>query len=277
VHGASSLAGQVAVVTGASGTIGAAIATGLAEHGMSVALLGRNRTRLDAALGGVTASGARAEAFAVDVTDAEQVEAVVAAVERDLGAVQLLVNAAGRIERTEVPVWEADPGEWWSVVTANVLGPFLLARAVLPRMASRGGGRVVDLNSGLGVRDTAAYSAYAASKAALARLGGSIAAAGAAHGIRAFELAPGAVRSAMTAGMPMHAERPDEEWTPVELTVDLVVGIAHGEIDELTGRYLRAGVDDLRTLRARAGWIVERDARTLRIRPYAEDDPLALS
>jgi NAD(P)-dependent dehydrogenase (short-subunit alcohol dehydrogenase family) len=270
-----SLKGTTAVVTGASGAIGAAVAQGLAGRGAAVALLGRNRTRLHTTLRAITEAGGRAEALTVDVTDRDSVDAAVATVERDLGPVTLLVNAAGRIERHERPVWEEEPAEWWSVVTANLYGPFLMARALVPRMIAAGGGRVVDLNSGLGVRDGEVYSAYSASKAALARLGGSVALAGAPHGVRAFEVAPGLVRSAMTAGMPMHAEVPEERWTPVEATVDLVVAIAEGNLDELTGRYLRAGTDDAEALRDQARRIVERDARTLRIRPYGDDDPLA--
>jgi NAD(P)-dependent dehydrogenase (short-subunit alcohol dehydrogenase family) len=142
-------------------------------------------------------------------------------------------------------------------------------------MVRRGGGRVVDLSSGLALRDGEPYSAYSASKAALARMGGSLAAAGARHGIRSFEVAPGAVRSPMTAGMAMHAERPDDAWTPVERTVELVLAIAAGELDDLSGRYLRAGVDDVDSLRAWSGWIAEKDARTLRLRPWGSDDPVA--
>lgn len=274
--GPGPLAGQVALVTGASGGIGRALAVGLARAGASVGLVGRNRPRLDATLREVArAGGGKAVALAADVTVAEAVSAVVETVTRDLGPVDLLVNNAGLIEHDEVPVWEADPREWWAVVEANLKGPFLLGRAVLPSMVDRGGGRVVDISTGIAVRDGAVYSAYAASKTALMRLSGSIAAAGAAHGVRAFEVAPGLVRTAMSTAMPMHAGVADHEWTPVERVVELVVAVAQGRLDRLSGRFLRAGVDDVERLQAWADWIVERDARTLRLRPYGSDDPLS--
>lgn len=141
-------------------------------------------------------------------------------------------------------------------------------------MVARGGGRVIDVNSGFAGRDTAGYSAYAASKAALFRIGGSLAAAGAPYGLRAFEVAPGLVRTAMSEGMARHGDLPDDAWTPVDAAVELVVAIAGGQLDELSGRYLRADCDSVASLRAAAGTIVERDARTLRMRAWGEGDPL---
>lgn len=264
----------VALVTGASGGIGRSIAVALAGAGMSVALLGRDRERLDAALREASAAGAPAVAVPCDVVDWPQVQEAVDLVADELGPVDLLVNAAGRIERDDVPVWEADPGEWWEVVEANLRGSFHLVRAVVPGMVARGAGRVVDLSSGIGARDSAVYTAYATSKAALFRLSGGLASAGAEHGVRAFELAPGRVRSAMTAGMPMHAGKPEDYWTPVERTTDLVLAIAAGRLDALTGRFLRADVDDVATLVAQADRIAASGGRVLAVRTHGPDDPL---
>lgn len=264
----------VALVTGASGGIGRSIAAALAGAGMRVALLGRDRDRLRAALEDVRTLG-RALPVVCDVADWQQVQAAVDLVEGELGPVDLLVNAAGRIERDDVPVWEADPGEWWEVVEANLRGSFHLVRAVVPGMVARGGGRVVDLSSGIGARDSAVYTAYAAGKAALFRLSGGLALAGAGHDVRAFELAPGRVRSAMTAGMPMHADKPEDYWTPVERTTGLVLAIAAGRLDPLSGRFLRADVDDVDTLVAQAGRIAESGGRVLAVRTYGPDDPLS--
>jgi NAD(P)-dependent dehydrogenase (short-subunit alcohol dehydrogenase family) len=268
-----SLTDQVALVTGASGGIGRALAVGLSRVGMSVGLLGRNLTRLDATLREVVEGGGRGIALSIDVTVPGEVDGAVEAVTHDLGPVDLLVNNAGRIEKSDGPVWKADPKEWWSVVETNLRGPFLLAHAVLPSMIERGAGRIVDMNTGLALRNDSGYSAYAASKAALFRLSGAIAVAGADHGVRAFEVSPGIVPTAMSTSMPMHAAR--QNWTPVEAVVQLVVAIAEGRLDELSGRYFRAGTDDVDSLRAWAGWIAEQDARTLRLRPYGLDDPLA--
>jgi NAD(P)-dependent dehydrogenase (short-subunit alcohol dehydrogenase family) len=265
------LGGLVALVTGASAGIGRHLAEGLAARGAAVAGLARGGDRLRAAMAEVAeATGARTLAVPADVTDAAAVEAAVAEVTRELGPVGLLVNNAGLIDAAEVPLWEADPGQWWSVVESQVRGPFLLARAVIPGMVAAGGGRVVGLASGISTRANALYSAYSAGKTAQMRITESIDLAGAAHGVRAFDLAPGVVDTAMTRAMPMHEGR--TEWTRPEDVVDLVVAVAAGELDQWSGRFFRAGVDSLDTLRATTP---SGDARKLRLVPYGDGDPLA--
>jgi NAD(P)-dependent dehydrogenase (short-subunit alcohol dehydrogenase family) len=264
------LRGLVALVSGASVGIGRHLAEGLAARGAAVAGLARGTGRLAAAMDGVAAAtGSRTLAVPADVTDRAAVDAAVAEVTATLGPVGLLVNNAGLIDAAEVPPWDADPDQWWSVVESHVLGPFLLARAVVPGMVAAGGGRVVGLASGLGTRGDARYSAYSAGKTAQMRLTESIDLAGAAHGVRAFDLAPGVVDTAMTRAMPLHAGR--TEWTRPQDVVDLVVAIAAGELDHWSGRFLRAGVDSLATLRATTP---SGDARRLRLLPYGDGDPL---
>lgn len=239
-------AARTALVTGASRGIGRELALGMARAGLDVALLARDEARLTDVAQEVGAHGVRAVVLVADVTDHAGVGAAVRRAEEELGSVDLLVNNAGRVD-TEVPLWEADPEEWWSVVETDVRGPFLLAHAVVPGMLARGGGRVVDLNSGSGTRDSALATAYTVAKTALFRIGGALHEAGHGQGLRAFELAPGVVRTDMTASMRVHADR--TEWTPAEASTDLVTAIARGELDELSGCYLRAGVDTPASLR----------------------------
>jgi NAD(P)-dependent dehydrogenase (short-subunit alcohol dehydrogenase family) len=265
-----SLAGTVALVTGASAGIGRYIVEGLAARGAAVAGLARTADRLTAAMAEVAeVTGARTLAVAADVTDRAAVEAAVERVTAELGPVDLLVNNAGLIDAAEVPLWEADPEQWWQVVESQVRGPFLLAHAVVPAMVARGRGRVIGLASGLGTRGSDVYSAYSAGKTAQMRITEGIALAGAEHGVRAFDLAPGVVDTEMTRAMPMHAGR--TEWTRPEDVVDLVVAIAIGELDAWSGRFFRAGADDPATLRATtpAG-----AGRQLRLRPYGDGDPI---
>lgn len=265
------LTGLVALVTGASAGIGRHLAEGLAARGAAVAGIARGGDRLRAAMDEVAAAtGARTLAVPADVTDTAAVDAAVAAVSRELGTVGLLVNNAGLVDAAEVPLWDADPGQWWAVVESQVRGPFLLARAVLPGMVAAGRGRVVGLASGIGTRADPLYSAYSAGKTAQMRITESIDLAGAAHGVRAFDVAPGVVDTAMTRAMPMHAGR--TEWTRPADVVDLVVAIAAGELDAWSGRFLRAGVDGLDTLRATTP---SGDARKLRLVPYGDGDPLS--
>ncbi|PZS34271.1 MAG: NAD(P)-dependent oxidoreductase [Pseudonocardiales bacterium] len=271
------VAGQVALVTGAGGGIGRSLAVGLASAGAHVGLLGRTRSTLEGTLRECAAAkgGAKAVAVPVDVTVADDVRAAVRTVERDLGPIDLLVNNAGRIDPTEVPLWEADAGDWWDVVETNVRGPMLLSRAVLPGMVQRGRGRIINVNSGFGLRGTATYSAYSVSKAALARLTDCLAQSLDGQPVAVFDLSPGLVRTAMTTTMPMWADAGDDDWTSPAVVVDAVLTLASGSADALSGRFLHAARDNLDDLVARAGAILESDARTLRLRPYGDDDPLA--
>ncbi|WP_163544653.1 SDR family NAD(P)-dependent oxidoreductase [Occultella kanbiaonis] len=242
-------AARTALITGASRGIGRHLALGLADAGLDVALLARDVDRLTGVAEEVESRGRRAVVLAADVTDRVAVDAAVAEAEYALGRVDLLVNNAGLVD-AEVPLWEADPDQWREVLVTDVYGPFLLARAVVPGMLSRGGGRVVDLNSGAGTRDFAEMSSYNAAKTALFRIGGGLHAAGFSRGLRAFEVAPGVVPTDMSTGMRMHADRAD--WTPPEAVAGIVTAIAAGGLDNLSGCYLRAGLDTVDDLRARA-------------------------
>ncbi|GAB2683552.1 SDR family NAD(P)-dependent oxidoreductase [Thalassiella azotivora] len=265
---------RTALVTGASRGIGRHLALGLADAGLDVGLLARDRGALEEVARAVVDRGRRAHPVTADVTDLSVVESAVAEVERELGPVDLLVNNAGRIESTEVPPWQADPEEWWAVVETNLRGSFHLVRAVVPGMLERGGGRVVDLSTGSATRDSALYSAYFASKTALLRFGSGLHLAGHERGLRVLEIAPGVVRTEMTAGMRVHDDRTD--WTDPQAVVDLVVAAARGGLDEWSGRYVRAGADDPASLAAAAAVLdgpAGDDARTLRLRPWGDDDP----
>src|SRR4051812_50217202 len=104
------------------------------------------------------ATGARTLAVAADVTDRAAVEAAVARVHEEFGRVDLLVNNAGLMDAAEVPVWQADPDQWWEVVTSHVRGALLLVHAVVPGMVERGSGRGGDLGSGLAPRGGGPHS-----------------------------------------------------------------------------------------------------------------------
>ena len=252
---------RVAVVTGASRGIGDLLARALLADGWVVVGLSRS---------GAVADGA--EGMPCDVTDADQVERAVAQVVDRHGRIDLLVNNAGLVE-TEQPLWESDVDEWWQVMVTNVRGPYLLTRAVVPHLISAGGGRVVNLNSGSGTRESPVLTAYHASKSALARLTGGTAVAGEEHGVLAFDLAPGVVETDMTHSMRMHADR--TQWTSPDDVVELFLALAHGDLDAYSGRMVRAGADDVAELRRRADKGLPDGARMLRLRPWGPADPVA--
>lgn len=266
---------QVALVTGAGRGIGSSIALGLAGDGMRLALLGRNRATLDHAVTLCRAAGSpQAVAVVADVTVPDQVSGAVGRAVTALGPVDLLVSNAGRREAAAAPPWEVDADDWWEVVETNVRGTFLLDRAVLPGMVERGHGRVLHVGSGMGQRPRplGEWSAYSVSKAALARLTDTLAAALEGTGVVLLEVSPGLVRSGMTETMWGPAEH--QPWNPVERMVDAVRRFARGELDSLHGRFVHAARDDLDALVAAAGEISAQDARTLRLRPYGPGDPL---
>jgi len=268
-----SLAGQVALVTGAGRGIGREIAVGLAAEGMAVGLLGRTHDTLIETLKQCVRHGARGVAVTADVTRPGAVREAVRSVERDLGPVDLLVNNAGQVDRAEVPVWEADANQWWQVVETNLRGPFNLMRSVLPGMVERRSGRVLNLNSGFALRPDGNYTAYATSKGALLQLSDNIADSLAAHHVVVLDISPGACATDMTAGMPMFADT--KEWASIPYMVAVAVDTARGRFDALHGRFIHAGRDNLEHLVAEAEAIREADARTLRLRPYGPDDPMA--
>jgi NAD(P)-dependent dehydrogenase (short-subunit alcohol dehydrogenase family) len=271
--GGMTLDGQVALVTGASRGIGREVAVGLAAGGARVGLLGRDRGALEDTLRECATAGGRGVAVPADVTRPDAVRAAVDTVERDLGPVDLLVANAGRRDPALAAFWEVDPDDWWRVVETNVRGVALLDRAVVPGMVARGSGRVLHVGSGMGQRPHADWSAYSVSKAAVARLTDTLAAALDGTGVTVLEVSPGLVRTDMTEQM---WGPPDEQaWNPVERIVEVVRRFAAGDLDALHGRFVHAAKDDLDALLAAARTIRDADARTLRLRPYGDDDPLA--
>ena len=266
----SEFSGQVAVVTGASMGIGRHLVDGLAQRGATIVGLARGGDRLATAMAEVeAATGAQTLAVAVDVTDAVAVDAAAKQVVAEFGRIDVLINGAGLIDAAEVPVWEADPEQWWQVVSSHIRGPQLMARAVVPVMIAQGSGRVINLVSSMGTRAEPQYSAYSIGKTGLMRLTETLAASLGGTGVYAFDVAPGLVDTPMTRSMPKWGDFTG--WTPPSMVVELVVAIAAGQLDAWTGRFMRAGVDDLDTLRNLAP---EGVARQLRLRSYGDTDPV---
>jgi len=274
-HDPGGLRGQAALVTGASRGIGRALAVALAGAGMRVALLARGRDQLGAVADECESTGGQGMALPTDVTDPAQVAAAVTAAVSRLGPVALLINNAGRIEPAEVPFAEADLSAWWEVIETNLYGPAVVTRAVLPGMLARGAGRVVNVNSGFAYRPGETYTAYAVSKGALARFTAMLAHQCRGRGVSVFDVSPGLVRTEMTTAMPIWADKGEGDWTPSQRMVDLVLAVAAGRLDALSGRFLHAGKDDAAALIAAADRIRQRDARVLRLVPYGDDDPLS--
>jgi len=162
------LSGSTALVTGASRGIGRAIALGLARAGCDVIGLARGKQPLDDLGGEVAAIGRRYLALPADLADAAGLEAVADQAWSWSGRVDVLVNVAGVIVRTDPPV--VVPEDWDRTFAVNLRGPFFLTQAIGARMLATGGGSIVNLASVAGEHVTRASLSYQASKAALLQL-----------------------------------------------------------------------------------------------------------
>ena len=166
------LDGQVAVVTGASGGIGSAGALALAEAGADIALVGRNRAKLDGAAADVEKAGRRALVVEAEVSDEASVNAAAAEIERVFGPAQILFNNAGITSPKLMADLPLD--EWKQVIDVNLTGAYLCAKAFAPGMKKRQGGRIINMGSILSGRGMANRTVYSASKAGLANLGAAL-------------------------------------------------------------------------------------------------------
>lgn len=163
------LQGQVAIVTGGGRGIGAATGEILARAGASVLLVSRTEEEVEAVAARLREDGLRAIAVAGDIADPEHAEEVVESAVEQYGRVDILVNNAGVIWPLE-PVAFTDPDEWTYTVHVNLIGPYYMARNVLPLMLDQGYGRIVNLTSAAADIAMAGSSAYGVSKAGLNHL-----------------------------------------------------------------------------------------------------------
>lgn len=258
---------SVALVTGGSRGLGREAARALTADGWAVAVTGRDGAALDE----VVAAGEAALALPGDATDPAAVRDAVQRTHDELGPVDLLLANAGAF-RAGGRLWETEPDLWWSDVEVNLRGPALALHAALPSMVERGSGRVVVMGSGMGAAPTPGASAYASSKAAVARLVDTVAGELAGTGVVVLAVSPGMVPTEMTHGFPegFLELRPElrepapAAWTPPERFVALLRRIAAGDLDALTGRFVHVRDDVEQALSAADG-----QAGTLRVVPWA--------
>ncbi len=187
------LTGKTALVTGASGGLGGAIARALHAQGASVALSGTRREALEALAGEL---GTRVHVTPCDLTDREAVEALVPAAEAAMGSLDILVNNAG-LTRDNLFVRMKD-AEWDAVIAVDLTAAFRLARASLKGMMRRRFGRIISIASIVGVTGNAGQGNYAAAKAGMIGMSKALAAEVASRAITVNCIAPGFVASPMT-------------------------------------------------------------------------------
>ena len=199
------LDGKVALVTGAGRGIGRAIALRLAEEGCHVAVnYHSSRGQAEEVAATVVAMGRRSVAVMADVASAEQVEEMVREVEAELGPVDVLVNNAGIHKHHKS--WEMSVEDWDRIIGVNLTGAYLTSRLLGPRMAARGWGRIVNVSSVVADIGSDHEAHYTASKAGMHGLTKSLALELSPRGVTVNAVAPGWIRTDMTADVT------EKEW-----------------------------------------------------------------
>ncbi len=187
------LDGKAALVTGASGGLGAEIARALHGQGATVALSGTRRDALDALAAEL---GDRAHAYPADLRDAGAADGLVAAAESACGPLHVLVNNAG-LTRDMLALRMKDE-DWNTVLDVDLSAPFRLARAALRGMLKRRAGRIIGISSIVGATGNAGQANYAAAKAGLVGMSKALAQEVGSRGITVNVVAPGFIQTAMT-------------------------------------------------------------------------------
>ncbi|MFB4390762.1 MULTISPECIES: SDR family NAD(P)-dependent oxidoreductase [unclassified Pseudomonas] len=286
-----SLAGQVAVITGAGRGIGEVIAGTLALAGMTVVMLGRSGHLLSAAAERICCQGAKAYAMTLDVTDVTAVQQCFAQINDVHGAIDLLVNNAGNMGPLG-NTWDVDVMQWWKTIETHLLGSFLCTHAVMPLMPPHKPGRIINIVSHAGVYRWPTASAYSVAKAALIKFTENVAVEAKSTRIKLFAYHPGIVigtglvsnlRAVPAASESAHAhllawveeQRLAGNSVTASDSANGVLRLATGDYDALNGRYISVH-DDLELLLRQAPEIKFTDALTLRLKPLDFNDPFDL-
>lgn len=212
-----SLEGVAAIVTGGGSGLGRAMAVALARAGADVAVAGRRTGPLEEAAGEVRSEGRLALAVQTDVTDSASVGALVAAVVREFGKVDVLLNNAGLVRgQGGTPIWDVTDDQWREGIDANLTGAFYCARAVARQMVDRGRGKIINVSSGYGLRGARDNYMYACAKGGIIQLTRSLAVSLGRHGVTANAIVPGLFPTEATTASGM--ELPSGEFIPVGRT-----------------------------------------------------------
>jgi len=253
----SHLRGRVALVTGAGRGLGEIMSNALADAGAKVVLVARSKTQIDQVAADITARGADAIAIAADVSVRQQVDAAVAAAEARFGPIDILINNAG-VDEPFGPIGVIDPDKWWQTQSVHVLGPMYFMSAIIPGMAERGRGHIVNICSLAGTVVQPNMSAYAVGKATEIRLTEHADAEWRDRGVHAFAIEPGTILTSMATNT-LNSEEA-KKWVPFGIEflksitpemseaskqrlVEMIYQLTSGQYDAISGRYLEPGDD----------------------------------
>ena len=207
-----SLNGKIALVTGASYGIGFAIAESLAAAGAKIVFNDIKQELVDKGLEAYKAAGIDAKGYVCDVTDENQVNSMVADIEKEIGVIDILVNNAGIIKR--IPMCEMSAAEFRQVIDVDLNAPFIVAKAVIPSMIKKGHGKIINICSMMSELGRETVSAYAAAKGGLKMLTKNIASEYGEFNIQCNGIGPGYIATPQTA--PLREVQPDGSKHPFD-------------------------------------------------------------
>ena len=237
-----SLEGKVALVTGASYGIGFAIATAFAEAGATIVFNDIRQELVDKGLASYEEKGIKAHGYVCDVTNEEQVEAMVAQIEKEVGTIDILVNNAGITkDNLMLKMTEED---FEQVIDTNLKGAFLCIKHVSKIMLKQKRGHIINISSVVGVRGNAGQVNYASSKAGLIGMTKSVAKEIGSRGITVNAVAPGFIETDMTAKLPEAVVEENLKSIPmkklgkVEDVANLVRFLASDDASYITGQVI---------------------------------------
>jgi NADP-dependent 3-hydroxy acid dehydrogenase YdfG len=182
-----------ALIAGASSGIGKATALAFAKAGIDVALVSRDREKLEAVASAAAEVGAKAKAYPLDLAKIEDVQANIAAIAADFGPIDILVNSAGMGYTNSLS--ETSLTDWQQVINLNLSSVFQCILGVLPQMRDRSSGLIVNIASIAAQNPFPGWGVYSASKAGLIAFSKVLAAEERANGIRIVNISPGAVNT----------------------------------------------------------------------------------
>ena len=192
-----SLEGKIALVTGGSYGIGFAIATALSEAGATIVFNDIKQELVNSGMAAYKEKGIAARGYLCDVTNEDAVNEMVAQIEKEVGVIDILVNNAGIIKR--IPMVEMTAAEFRQVIDVDLNAPFIVAKAVIPNMIKKGGGKIINICSMMSELGRETVSAYAAAKGGLKMLTRNIASEFGQYNIQCNGLGPGYIATPQTA------------------------------------------------------------------------------
>ncbi len=207
-----SLEGKVALVTGAAYGIGLAIAEALAEAGAKIVYNVSRQSTLDRAIAAYKQLGIDAKGYLCDVTNEDEVKAMVADIEKTVGTIDILVNNAGIIKR--IPMEEMAAEDFRRVIDVDLVGPFICSKAVIPGMIKKGAGKIINICSMMSELGRETVSAYAAAKGGLKMLTRNICSEYGEYNIQCNGIGPGYIATDQTA--PLRERQPDGSRHPFD-------------------------------------------------------------